>query len=86
MSTPRNNRFKQSYLKQHMRRAYNSHLKKVEDVAAAFMSRHGIDPDDAMVVTKFDDETMTWTTRIERSRSVRRKNTEGGVPGMPQGR
>ncbi len=77
------NIFEEAYLKQHMKRAYNAHLNKTEDVAAAFMSRHGVDPTEAIVVTTFDEETLTWTTRIERSKNVRRKNSQGGLSRMP---
>jgi hypothetical protein len=63
------NEFTRKFVEGHMRRMGMAHAERAEELVAAFMVRHGIDPTDARVVTEHrqhEDGTMTLTTHIER--------------------
>lgn len=60
--------FYAAYKKACMEQAHAAHLNDACDLAAAFLVRYGIDPEDAEVVTVVDEETMTWRSHIERKR------------------
>jgi len=64
----KNPKFWHAYLEQHAKEIYGSHLLGVEALAAAFIIRHGIDPEEAEVVTTFDQGTLTWRSHIERKK------------------
>lgn len=70
-----------AYMQEHARRVYGMHLGRTEELAAAFIARHGLEPEDATVVTKFDAATMTWKSWIERRK--RGPSHQGTVPGLP---
>jgi len=82
------NPFINEYLRDFTRRVYGMHLGKTEELAAAFIARYGCDPADAEVVTHFDEQTMTWTSKIERSKRGPNPypRREGTLPGMPGAR
>lgn len=79
------NPFITEYLRDFTRRVYGMHLGKTEELAAAFIARHGCDPDEAEVVTHFDEATMTWTSHIERIKRGRSNDPCGqrSLPGLP---
>ncbi len=76
------NQFIKAYLDDFAKRVYNMHLTQVEDLAAAFIARYGCDPEDAEVVTHYDEDTMTWTSHMERRRrgSTRNGDKHRAVP------
>lgn len=80
MNNPEREKFWRAYMQQHASAVYGMHLGRTEELAAAFIARHGIDPDEAEVVTRFDDATMTWTSTIERKRHGKRT-----LPRVPEG-
>lgn len=65
------NQFIHEYLRDFTRRVYGIHIEKTEELAAAFIARYGCDPDDACVVTHFDEDGMTWTSHIDRRKRGR---------------
>lgn len=48
------------------RKVYGLHYTAVEEVAAAFIAKYGMDPAEAEIQTSFDASHTAWTTRIVR--------------------
>lgn len=74
------NEFLKEYLQEHAQKVYGIHLEDLEELAAAFICRHGIDSADAQVRTSFDEETMTWTSFIERRPRGTREEAVSSMP------
>jgi hypothetical protein len=73
-----------NYCQEIAQHVYGLHIKATEELAAAFIARHGLDPTEATIVTDFNVETMTWTTRVERTKHGSTHDaSQGGMPEVP---
>ena len=81
MSQSDRQQFWNAYLRMYAEHELGLHMRNTHEVAAAFIARHGFEPEEAEVVTTFDEATTTWRSHIER-----RKHGSQAMPGMPRGR
>ena len=76
-----------NYCREIAQHVYGLHIKATEELAAAFIARHGLDPTEVTIVTHFDREAMTWTTQVERTKHGSTNDaSQGGMPQVPRER